>query len=186
MFLFEPARLVDAFLRFYPELAPDFEAASAELASGEAGAAAARLHAAAPAISIDYAIMERDGGLLMLEAPFSWSDVGAPSALPDVWGRDADGNCVTSGVGVTIDATGNVAVLRDPAKVVALLGVHDLGYGTLHTWALVLFGIAAAGGLFLASQHMSQVRLSNGVVAIHALVAVAGFLVLLAAVFLMR
>ena len=46
--------------------------------------------------------------------------------------------------------------------------------------------LAAAGGLFLASQHMSQVRLSNNVVVIHAVVAVAGFLTLLAAVFLMR
>ena len=70
--------------------------------------------------------------------------------------------------------------------VLALLGVHDMGYGGLHTWALVLFAIAAAGGLFLAGQHMSQVRLSSGVVVIHALVAVTGFLVLLAAVFLLR
>lgn len=70
--------------------------------------------------------------------------------------------------------------------VLALLGVHDMGYGTLHTWALVLFAIAAAGGLFLAGQHMSQVRLSNRVVVIHALVAVTGFVVLLAAVFLLR
>jgi hypothetical protein len=70
--------------------------------------------------------------------------------------------------------------------VVALLGVHDMGYRGLHAWALVLFAIAAAGGLFLAGQHMSQVRLSSGVVVIHALVAVTGFLVLLAAVFLMR
>ncbi|HET8691236.1 MAG TPA: hypothetical protein VFM30_03835 [Steroidobacteraceae bacterium] len=77
-------------------------------------------------------------------------------------------------------------VLVVGGAVLALLGVHDLGYGTLHTWALVLFGIAAAGGLFLASQHMSQVRLSNNVVVIHAVVAVAGFLTLLAAVFLMR
>lgn len=70
--------------------------------------------------------------------------------------------------------------------VLALLGVHELGYGTPHTWALVLFAIAAAGGLYLAGQHMSQVRLSNAVVVIHALVAVTGFLILLAAVYLLH
>jgi hypothetical protein len=77
-------------------------------------------------------------------------------------------------------------VLAVGGAVLVLLGAHDLGYPRLPTWALGLFAVAAAGGLFLAGQHMSQVRLSNGVVVIHALVAVTGFLVLLAAVFLMR
>ena len=69
--------------------------------------------------------------------------------------------------------------------VLALLGAHDLGYPALPSWALGFFAVAAAGGLFLAGQHMSQVRLSSGVVAIHAFVAVTGFLILLAAVYLM-
>jgi hypothetical protein len=68
--------------------------------------------------------------------------------------------------------------------VLVLLGAHDLGYKTMHTWAVVLFGVAALGGLFLAGQHMSQVRLSNGVIVIHAIVAVVAFLILLTAVFL--
>jgi hypothetical protein len=68
--------------------------------------------------------------------------------------------------------------------IVLLLGVWDLGFGTAHTWALVLFGIAALGGLYLVSHHMRQRPLPNGVIVIHGLVAVIAFLVLLTAVYL--
>jgi hypothetical protein len=65
-----------------------------------------------------------------------------------------------------------------------LLGVLEIGFGTAHTWALVLFGAAALGGLYLVSHHMRQRPLPNGVIIIHALVAVVAFLILLTAVFL--
>lgn len=68
--------------------------------------------------------------------------------------------------------------------IVLLLGVWDIGFGTAHTWALLLFGIAALGGLFLVSHHMRQRPLPNGVIVIHGLVAVIAFLVLLTAVYL--
>ncbi len=68
--------------------------------------------------------------------------------------------------------------------VVLLLAVMEIGFGTAHTWALVLFGIAALGGLYLVSHHMRQRPLPNGVVIIHGLVAVIAFLVLLTAVYL--
>jgi hypothetical protein len=68
--------------------------------------------------------------------------------------------------------------------VVLLLGVLETGFGTPHTWALVLFGVAALGGLYLVSHHMRQKPLPNGVIIIHALVAVIAFLVLATAVYL--
>jgi glucose uptake protein GlcU len=67
---------------------------------------------------------------------------------------------------------------------VLLLAVWEIGFGTAHTWALVLFGIAALGGLFLVSHHMRQRPLPNGVIVIHGLVAAIAFLVLLTAVYL--
>ena len=68
--------------------------------------------------------------------------------------------------------------------VALLLGVREIGFGGAHTWALVLFGVAALGGLFLVIHHMRQKRLPNGVVIIHGLVAVVAFLILLTAVYL--
>ncbi len=68
--------------------------------------------------------------------------------------------------------------------IVLLLGVWEIGFGTAHTWALLLFGIAALGGLYLVSHHMRQRPLPSGVIVIHGLVAAIAFLVLLTAVYL--
>jgi len=68
--------------------------------------------------------------------------------------------------------------------IVLLLGVWEIGFGTVHTWALMLFAVAALGGLYLVSHHMRQRPLPNGVIVIHGLVAAIAFLVLLTAVFL--
>jgi glucose uptake protein GlcU len=68
--------------------------------------------------------------------------------------------------------------------IVLLLGVWEIGFGTAHTWALLLFGVAALGGLFLVSHHMRQRPLPNGVIVIHGLVAAIALLVLLTAVYL--
>ena len=68
--------------------------------------------------------------------------------------------------------------------VALLLGVRAIGFGGAHTWALVVFGVAALGGLYLVSHHMRQKPLPNGVIIVHALVAVVAFLILLTAVYL--
>lgn len=68
------------------------------------------------------------------------------------------------------------------AAVVLLLGVVQIGFGTVHTWALCLFVVAALGGLFLVSHHIRGKPLPGGVVVIHGMVAVIAFLMLLVAV----
>ena len=43
----------------------------------------------AQSISIDYAVLEHDRDLCVLEAPFGWDDVGSWAALPRLRGTDA-------------------------------------------------------------------------------------------------
>jgi hypothetical protein len=75
-------------------------------------------------------------------------------------------------------------VLAVIAVVLLLLGVLQVGLGaTVHTWALALFVIAALGGLYLVSHHMRGKPLPGGVIVIHGMIAVIGFLILLVAVF---
>ena len=75
-------------------------------------------------------------------------------------------------------------VLAVIAVVMLLLGVMQVGLGaTVHTWALVLFVVAALGGLYLVSHHMRGRPLPGGVIVIHGMVAVIAFLILLVAVF---
>jgi hypothetical protein len=68
--------------------------------------------------------------------------------------------------------------------IVLLVAARESGLRGAGPWALWLFGVAALGGLYLATQHMDQKRLSSPVIVIHALVAVAAFLMTLTAVYL--
>src|SRR5262245_10415350 len=67
--------------------------------------------------------------------------------------------------------------------VVLLLGLIRLGAGGVPAYALGLFLIAALGGFTLLSFHLRGRPLPNGLVVGHALLAVAGFVTLVAAVY---
>jgi hypothetical protein len=68
--------------------------------------------------------------------------------------------------------------------IILLLAARESGLSGAGPWALWLFGIAALGGLYLATQHMDQKRLSSGIIVVHALIAVIAFLITLTAVYL--
>jgi len=76
-----------------------------------------------PAVSIDYALMEKARPIWMCRGDFGWSDVGAWSALAEVWPRDEQGNTLR-GEAVTVDSEG--CLLYNPGKLTALIGVKDL------------------------------------------------------------
>ena len=80
---------------------------------------------AAPAISIDYAVMEGlpgRGGMTVVPGDFGWSDVGSWDALAELRPPDAHGNTIL-GEAVTIDAHDNVLV---GDRLIAAVGVRDL------------------------------------------------------------
>ena len=70
--------------------------------------------------------------------------------------------------------------------ILLLLGAREVDMPRPLGWALGLFGLAALGGLYLAVHHMDQKRLPNGVIVVHALVAVVAFLITLTAVYFLR
>ncbi|MCD6194107.1 MAG: hypothetical protein B5M54_07230 [Candidatus Aminicenantes bacterium 4484_214] len=76
-----------------------------------------------PAISIDYALMEKASRVLMTRGDFGWSDVGSWSSLLEVWPADEQGNAVR-GKGLLLESSG--CLLFSPHKFVALIGVKDL------------------------------------------------------------
>lgn len=76
-----------------------------------------------PALSIDYALMEKARGVLVTKGDFGWSDVGAWSSLFDVWPRDGIGNAVR---GETVALDSGNCLVHNPGKLTALIGVRDL------------------------------------------------------------
>lgn len=76
-----------------------------------------------PSISIDYALMEKAQDVLMNEGNFGWSDVGAWSALFDIWEKDENVNALR-GENVVLDSKN--CLLYNPHKFTALVGVKDM------------------------------------------------------------
>jgi mannose-1-phosphate guanylyltransferase len=80
--------------------------------------------AALPKVSIDYAIMERAGRVLMVDATFDWNDVGSWLALADYLDKDEHRNASNCHV-TTLDARNNI-IFSDRPGAITLLGVSDL------------------------------------------------------------
>jgi mannose-1-phosphate guanylyltransferase/mannose-6-phosphate isomerase len=83
----------------------------------------AQAFAAAPAISVDYAVMERTGRAAVVPIDVGWSDVGSWSSLWELSARDGDGNAVRGDA--LLEATRNCYVFSDKS-LVAAMGVSDL------------------------------------------------------------
>lgn len=78
---------------------------------------------AQPAISIDYAVMERATRRAVVPARFDWSDIGSWNALGELTEPDAEGNRV-QGEAIMVDASGNF--IQTEGRLVAAVGVKDL------------------------------------------------------------
>lgn len=77
-----------------------------------------------PKISVDYGIMERAKGVLMVEGDFGWNDVGSFDALEEIYEKDENGNVVLAN-GCLLDTNGCI-LYGDGEKLIATLGVQDL------------------------------------------------------------
>jgi mannose-1-phosphate guanylyltransferase/mannose-6-phosphate isomerase len=117
IFVFRGTTLLALLAEHAPEVAAGVQAIAAQPER------AAELYPRLPAISIDYALMEKLDGLATLPLDCGWSDLGSWEALDEVLPKDAAGNACR-GDAVALDAAGNL-LLAD-AGTVAVLGVRDL------------------------------------------------------------
>lgn len=76
-----------------------------------------------PAISIDYALMEKASGVRMCEGNFGWSDVGSWSALGEIWKKDKHANACR-GQHLSLHSQNNM--IYNPEKFTALIGIQDI------------------------------------------------------------
>ena len=84
----------------------------------------AREFAALRAISIDYAVMEHATNVVVIEAPFSWDDVGSWQAIARLQGVDDAGNTIY-GKHLGVHTEGTI-VRSQGGHLVVTLGVTDL------------------------------------------------------------
>ncbi len=104
----------------------------------------------APAISIDYAVMERLGlrhagearAIRVLAGDFGWNDVGSFAALDALHPADAGGNHVFASSATTprpvlVDSSRNL-VWNDGKRLLSLIGVEDMIVATTDDAVLVM------------------------------------------------
>jgi mannose-1-phosphate guanylyltransferase/mannose-1-phosphate guanylyltransferase/mannose-6-phosphate isomerase len=124
MFLFSPRRFLEELERFRPDI---LKASARALQGAVRDMDFIRLERAAfeaaPAESIDYAVMERTSAGAVVEADFGWSDVGSWSSLWEAGEKDASGNMLRGDVQVK-DTSGSY--LRSDKRLLFALGVKDL------------------------------------------------------------
>lgn len=124
LFLFRAGAMVDALRAHAPDV---LAAAEAALAEAEADEGALRPNraafAAAPAISIDYAVMEKAERVAVVPMDAGWSDIGSWDSLHQVSDRDEADNAL-QGQALAVDSKG--CLIRTEGPSVTAVGVDDL------------------------------------------------------------
>lgn len=123
LFLINPPSFLEDARHLAPDLAKAVEACVATAVSDGAVLRLPPSFAEAPAIAIDYAILEKTERARVRRADFGWGDMGSWKALWDGGRRDATGNLALGDV-ILADSR-NTLVQAEDATVV-LFGVEDL------------------------------------------------------------
>jgi mannose-1-phosphate guanylyltransferase / mannose-6-phosphate isomerase len=124
MFCFKAQAVLDGLAQHAPDVLAAAQAAVNAAADDKAVLKLdATAFAAAPNISIDYALMEKAQNVSAVPATFDWSDVGAWPSVADVQTADQQGNVISGDV-VAVDTT-NTLVQGDK-RLIATVGLSDM------------------------------------------------------------
>src|SRR5262249_35132517 len=124
MFVWQTGTILSALEKYLPATAKTAREIAAAPSLDAQKSVAAQLYSSLQKISIDFAVMEKAPGVLMLEMDLDWLDVGHWTSLAYVLGHDANGNTVSGARLVQIDAQGNI-VVSESDHLVATIGIHD-------------------------------------------------------------
>ena len=124
-FVVRAAGLLAELDAFVPAISAAARGAVAGAGEGQGGALVlGEAFAAAPKISIDYAVMEKTARAAVLPVDFAWSDLGAWDAVWSASDQDAAGNALR-GQALAVDAR-NCLVRAPGGTQVTLIGVENL------------------------------------------------------------
>lgn len=126
IFLWKAQTILDALARYQPEMYTHLQRIAEAADSDRFEEVLGREFAAIEGISIDYAVMEHSPDVVMIEAPFSWDDVGSWRSLERLRPLDDQGNLLDAVKHLALDSSGSIVRVQDPNHLVVLMGVKDL------------------------------------------------------------
>jgi mannose-1-phosphate guanylyltransferase len=107
IFVWKAATILAALRERQPEMLGHLETIAAAWDTPRRDAVFAEEFAAIKGISIDYAVLEHATDVAVIEAPFTWDDLGGWSAVARQRGADEQGNTIV-GRHLGIDSTGTI------------------------------------------------------------------------------
>jgi mannose-1-phosphate guanylyltransferase / mannose-6-phosphate isomerase len=136
IFLFRPSAYVRELALHAPDVAEQVKRAMSEATiDGLFVRPDSEAFAASPNISIDYAVMEHSGQVLVVPVSFAWSDVGSWEAVRELLENDEDGNVLKGDV-LTVDV--RESLIRSDADVtVAAIGLERILCVITHDAAII-------------------------------------------------
>jgi mannose-1-phosphate guanylyltransferase len=123
IFVWKARTILDALARYEPAMCDHLEVIQNHLGKTEFGEVFDREFTAIRGKSIDFAVMEHYQPVVVIEAPFTWDDVGSWQALARNVGADKTGNTAV-GKHIGIRTSGSIIRTSDEHLVVTL-GMKD-------------------------------------------------------------
>lgn len=121
VFLVRASTFRDRVARFLPAVHRPLERAVRGGGGKGFGERLRRAYARIPSVSVDYGILEKEDGILVIPAAFGWNDIGTWSSLHEFLGA---GENITAGNAILSDCRG--VLVRSDRGVVAVIGMEDV------------------------------------------------------------
>lgn len=123
IFIWKAKTIWDALAKNEPEMFAHLDRIRAAIGKPDYDAVLEREFEAIKGKSIDFAVMEKHPSVVMIEAPFSWDDVGTWQSLQRLLPTDENGNTV---VGKHISIRTSGTIIHNPGEhLVVTMGLKD-------------------------------------------------------------
>lgn len=125
IFVWKARTILAALEQHQPELFARLRTIAASMGTTEFQTVFEREFAAIRGISIDYAVMEHARDVAVIEAPFTWDDVGSWQAMARLRGVDAEGNTIAADRHISVNTSGTILRSTDE-HLIATVGLKDM------------------------------------------------------------
>lgn len=124
IFLWRASTIIDAIHKYVPDLANLFDKGQSDFGTPAETAFIDANFASSPAISIDFAVMEKADNVYVQCVSFGWNDLGTWSALYDNSPKNRDSNVTQNCKVLAYESTGNIFAVNGD-KLVVVDGLKD-------------------------------------------------------------
>lgn len=124
IFIWSVKSILDAFVKFQPEMMLLFKAGEAVYNTNQEQLFIDKYYAEAENISIDYAILEHASNVYVLPASFDWNDLGTWGSLYDKSEKDQQKNAIINAEVILENAANNI-IRTDGKKLIVIDGIND-------------------------------------------------------------